>query len=311
MASNLPYLIIEDEIMNLILIKNMNMKVFKPHTQKKYFISTCLLGCFALFLTSCATQKEEGCGFVTNNSGHRLSWNSSLPVTLWLHPTVPAEYRPSFYAAANIWEEEHNIDFFDIQELPEDSSIVPRRDNRSIIYWDEQWNGSKDKASEQAKTTIYWMGSQIIDSDIRFNAEEYGFYTDEDIDRDENVDNIFVKNKNQPTTQRASIVSFNIINHLMAFIEQRDFKANMITHASNILPSYINLRSIYINGVEQKSYYIHLESLAVHELGHTLGLDHKDEKDSVMQEKLSARTERDQIGESDYKSIECEYSSVM
>ena len=285
------------------------MKVFKSHRQKKCFISTCLIGCFVLFLTSCAIQKEESCGFVTNNSGHRLSWNNSLPVTLWLHPSVPVEYRHSFYTAEDIWEDEYNgADFFDIQELPEGSSILPRRDNRSIIFWDDEWNGSKDKASEQAKTTIYWMGSQIIDSDIRFNAEDYGFYTNEDIDRDENVDNIYVRNNNQSANQQAFIGHFNIINHLMAFIEQRDFKTNVITHASNILPSYTNLRSIYINGVEQKNYIIHLESLVVHELGHSLGLDHKPKKDSVMQDKLSARTERDKIGESDYESLECEYT---
>ena len=286
------------------------MKVFKLHIQKKYFTSICFLACFALFLTSCATQKEPRCGFVQNNAEHRLSWNNSLPVTLWLHPDVPHEYKQAFHTGAAIWEEDSDgVDFFDIQELPEGSSTVPRRDNVSIVYWDQEWNGSKDKTSEQAKTTIYWMGSQIIDSDVRFNAEDYGYYTNADIARDEDVDNIFTKN-NQHINEQLSTNGFNTINYLMAFIEQKGSNNNVITHASHILPSYTQLRSIYINGVEQKSYYIHLESLVVHELGHVLGLDHNPDSNSVMQERLSAETERDEIGESDYDNIICEYRSA-
>ncbi len=287
------------------------MKFFKLYSQKTYFISTCLLGCFALFLASCATKKEPSCGFVINSAEQRLSWNNSLPLTLSLHPNVPSDLRHAFYTGADLWEEEHGIDFFNIQELSEGSSAIPRRDNRSIVYWDKQWNKKKDKESEQAKTTIYWMGSQIIDSDIRFNAEHYGFYTNEDIDRHEDIDNIFGKNNNQHIKKQASTNNFNIINHLMAFIEQRDFKANVISQASNILPSYTHLRSIYINGVEQKSYLIHLESLIVHELGHALGLDHNADVESVMQERLSAQTERDQIAESDYNNIRCEYAPAI
>ena len=290
------------------LKRNLNMKNFKLY--KQYFISACLIGCFTLFLTSCATHQEASCGFVTNDSEHRLSWNHNLPVTLWLHPNVPNEYRHAFHTGADVWEERFDgTDFFNIQELPETSSVIPRRDNRSIIYWDDQWDGSRDKETEQAKTTIYWMGSQIIDSDIRFNAQDYGYYTDADILGDE--DNIFVKNKSQHLNKYASASSFNIINNIMTFIQSKFVKINIASHASNISSFYTKLRSIYINGVEQKSYNIHLESLVIHELGHVLGLDHNNHEESVMQERLSAQTERDQIGESDYKSIACEYDSAI
>ena len=315
LASNLPYLIIEDEVINLIPKekRSIKMKIFKLYNQRKYFISTCLglLVCFTLFLSSCATRKEPLCGFVPNSTKLRLSWNNSLPVRLWLHPSVPYEYRQAFYTSVEIWEETFDgKDLFDIQELAEGSSTPPRRDNRSILYWDDEWNGSKDKTTEQAKTTIYWMGSQIIDSDIRFNAENYEYYTNEDLDRNEDIDNIFVKNKQHINTQ-ASANNFNIITHLMAFIEQTGFSPNLATYASNILPSYTQLRSIYINGVEQKqnTYNIHLESLIIHEFGHALGLDHNQDSSSVMQERLSAQTERDLIGESDYDNIICEYGT--
>lgn len=306
LASNLPYLIIKDEIMNSQ--RNLNMKTFKPY--KQYFTSACLLGCFALFLTSCASRQEAKCGFVTNDSEHRLSHNYNLPMTLWLHPNVPNEYRHAFYTGADAWEGTFDgTDFFNIQELPETSSIVPRRDNRSIIYWDDQWNGSKDKETEQAKTTIYWMGSQIIDADIRFNAQDYGYYTDLDIP--DNKNNTFVKNKNQRINEHASASSFNIINNIMTFIQSKFVKINIASHASNISSLHTKLRSIYINGVEQKNYIIHLESLIIHEFGHALGLDHNKDEESVMQERLSAQTERDKIGESDYKNISCEYDSVI
>ena len=290
------------------------MKTFKLHHQKKYFISTCLLVCFALFSTSCATQKEAGCGFVQNSSDHRLSWNHNLPTTLWLHPSVPNEYRHAFYTAAEVWEETFDgTDFFNIQELPETASAaVPQRDNRSIIYWDGQWDGKKDKESEQAKTTIYWIGSQIIDSDIRFNAENYGYYTDIDIAEEESH---IVKNnrgKGHYTNQQVfTTSSFDIINNLMAFIQSKIFKLNVASHASNISSFYTKLRSREGNGVEQKGYKIHLESLIIHEFGHALGLDHNNDGESVMQERLSAETERDQVGESDYKNVACEYNAVI
>ena len=52
---------------------------------------------------------------------------------------------------------------------------------------------------------------------------------------------------------------------------------------------------------------VHLESLLIHELGHVLGLKHKDSGDSVMATYLSSLTMRNDIPEKDIDDLKCEY----
>lgn len=52
---------------------------------------------------------------------------------------------------------------------------------------------------------------------------------------------------------------------------------------------------------------VHLESLLVHELGHVLGLKHKDSSGSVMATYLASQTNRANIPKTDVESIRCEY----
>ncbi|MBO9668683.1 MAG: matrixin family metalloprotease, partial [Bdellovibrio sp.] len=52
---------------------------------------------------------------------------------------------------------------------------------------------------------------------------------------------------------------------------------------------------------------IHLQSLLVHELGHVLGLKHRTSMPSVMWPILGSSVKRDELTESDRKSLKCEY----
>ena len=52
---------------------------------------------------------------------------------------------------------------------------------------------------------------------------------------------------------------------------------------------------------------VHLESLVVHELGHVLGLKHKDDTVSVMATYLSSQTMRTKLSDVDKQNIKCEY----
>ena len=242
---------------------------------EKYYILTSLVGVFALFLSSCAGPPQHHCFFVQNGAEHRVSWNQNLPVVLWIHD-VPSEYRDAFYRAEEIWEEKLNRDFFTFQEINADLSDIHRNDNRSIIYWDETWSG---KETEQAKTTIHWVGSQITDADIRFNAHHYPYYTDVDIE-------------GGPEDFLAKV----------SYSYTAGFEDGVAHLASLALSD--TFRSVS----EGKS--IHLESLIIHELGHVLGLKHNSDKESVMQKSLSGRTERNIIGNSDSKNIQCEYGGL-
>ena len=52
---------------------------------------------------------------------------------------------------------------------------------------------------------------------------------------------------------------------------------------------------------------VHIESLLVHELGHILGLKHKDSAGSVMGTYLSSLTVRSSISSTDLGALKCEY----
>lgn len=52
---------------------------------------------------------------------------------------------------------------------------------------------------------------------------------------------------------------------------------------------------------------VHFESLVIHELGHVLGLKHKDSDSSVMGTYLASQTSRDSIALTDREALLCEY----
>ena len=52
---------------------------------------------------------------------------------------------------------------------------------------------------------------------------------------------------------------------------------------------------------------VNIEALVMHEMGHVLGLKHKDAESSVMQTYLASNSDRTTIGETDVEAIKCEY----
>lgn len=64
----------------------------------------------------------------------------------------------------------------------------------------------------------------------------------------------------------------------------------------------------YFTGSEIVAYKVHLESLYMHELGHALGLMHRDE-DSIMVKSLPSGHIRTKLTESDRNAIKCLYDS--
>jgi hypothetical protein len=93
-----------------------------------------------------------------------------------------------------------------------------------------------NKASEQGRTSLYWVGDQIQEADIRINGLNYAF-----------------------------------------------FGATVVSGA------------------------VSMESLALHELGHVLGLKHNDSSPSVMATYLRLNQDRTQLQGSDHESLNCEY----
>lgn len=204
---------------------------------KRWFSALLVLPIIGFALQACGPkyQDQPDCGFVKNVYGERISWKSDSLVDIELHKSIPPEMIPAIESAIKVWEMAEGRPLFRIANRNVDGPLSPRQDGKNIIYWMGTWEA--EKATEQARTSVYWVGDRIREADIRINKKDFSFYVD------------------QPA----------------------------------------------------KSTDIHLESLLVHELGHVLGLRHKDDAPSVMATYLASHTLRDKLTESDQQNLKCEY----
>lgn len=147
-------------------------------------LSVAALGLLAAFiLSSCGQMKpEEACGFVQNVYGQRISWKGSLPISLYVHSSVPAQYYPAIDQAIQSWENVLGRKLFKVVSYSYNGPLDPRRDGVNVIYWMNSWEANK--TNEQARTSVYWEGDQIRETDIRINAYNkatnvgFNFYID-------------------------------------------------------------------------------------------------------------------------------------
>ena len=61
------------------------------------------------------------------------------------------------------------------------------------------------------------------------------------------------------------------------------------------------------NGMEKSVSAVNIEALVLHELGHVLGLKHKDTDGSVMATYLASGADRTQLADTDVADLKCEY----
>lgn len=206
----------------------------------KYAILTTATA-IALILAACSPKSQESCGFVQNVYGERISWKGVLPVPLYLHESFPEKYVPALQAAMNDWERTTGKKMFTLEtEKRISGPKAPVKDGKNIIYFMSQEEWEAGKLEEQARTSIYWIGDQLKEADMKINGK-YSFYENAAADP------------------------------------------------------------------KLKSGSINMEALLIHELGHVLGLKHKETDGSVMETSLSNNTDRVRIAETDKSALQCEY----
>ncbi len=131
----------------------------------------------AVMFTACDIGWIElgtsSCNFVTNSDGDRISWKSSLPIKFRLHESVPLEAYPSIYKAVDIWNQVSTKTVLSIVSTNYKPS-ASTRDQIPAIYWMREWEASKNL--EQARTTVRWVQTQLVDSDIKINAKNFQFF---------------------------------------------------------------------------------------------------------------------------------------
>ena len=130
-----------------------------------------------LTLQACGprVQPEESCQFVQNSNGQRVSWKGDLPVKLYIHESVPVQYREAVASALGRWDEAlGSRSIFQLAGVI-NQGTEPVQDRVSVIYWRDRWDGQK--AGEQARTTVFWKGNQILEADVQINAQDFNFST--------------------------------------------------------------------------------------------------------------------------------------
>lgn len=195
-----------------------------------------LLISFLWIFEGCGPKKldEADCGFVQNVYGQRISWKESGAIPLYVHEAFPARMLPALEAAMMTWQNVLGRPVFRIAQTGYQSP-GPREDGMNVIYWMSSWEA--EKSTEQARTSVYWVGDQIREADIRLNDKNFNFYINE-------------------------------------------------------------------GGAEMD---VHLESLLLHELGHVLGLKHRDTTGSIMGTYLASSTVRNKVSDADKENLKCEY----
>ena len=200
----------------------------------------------ALFVQACAPKSQEDCGFVQNVYGERISWRSDVPVTMYLHESVPSSMIPAIQSAAATWARTAGREIIRVVEYPREMGpLNPHKDGRNVIYFMNSWEANR--ASEQGRTSVYWIGDLIKEADIRLNAADFSFY----------------------------------------------WNGNVLTKAAK--PE------------RRSSSPVNIEALVLHEMGHVLGLKHKDGAGSVMATYLSSGDDRVNLAGTDSTSLQCEY----
>lgn len=201
----------------------------------KKWLGVALLLSSVLTIQACAPKAQDDCGFVQNVYGERISWKSDVPVTMRIHESVPDSYISAIVAAADSWNRTAGKTILKINTTKVSGALEPRKDGENIIYVLNTWEANK--ASEQARTSVYWVGDVIQEADIRINVKNFTYYT-----------------------------------------------SDSTSHSG-----------------------VSLEALVLHELGHVLGLKHKDTSGSVMATYLANGVDRTSVAETDATSLQCEY----
>lgn len=189
----------------------------------------------AMSLQACAPKAQNDCGFLQNVYGERISWKKDLPIKMYLDESVPDQYIEAIQLAAQTWERQAGRRLFEIQ-TQKIRGGSPEKNSLNVIYWMNTWEDNR--RSEQGRTSVYWIGDQIKEADIRINASGFSFYT---------------------------------------------------TQSANMMGG------------------VNIEALMLHEMGHVLGLKHKDENGSVMATYLASGANRTALAPTDQTDLQCEY----
>jgi hypothetical protein len=142
-------------------------------------ITLILAGVASLSVVGCAPKPlpEEACNFVQNGDQQRVSWGTQVPVIVYIDSSVPNEYFESIKSAALSWNQSTGRELIKIGGVV-NTGGRPKQDGSNVIYHLNTWE--TDRSNEQARTTVYWAGDRIFESDVRINGRNFEFFSSDD-----------------------------------------------------------------------------------------------------------------------------------
>lgn len=145
--------------------------------RRRATIAMLCLAAIGLGLAACSrpVAPQDSCNFVQNPEQQRVSWKGRIPVKLYLHNSVPVEAYDAIDRAVAEFNSDigHGSEILKIIARGVDGDLDPKKDGYSTIYWFNTWDPAR--TTEQARTTIYWSGSEIFEADMRINAKNFTF----------------------------------------------------------------------------------------------------------------------------------------
>jgi predicted Zn-dependent protease len=123
-----------------------------------------------LALNACAKAQDD-CGYSKNEYNERISWKNSTPVTIYVHESVPVEFRNDVVEAAATWN--YRRELILISPNLATGPNAHSRDSKNVIYYYTTFKSN----IEQANTIFMWRGDKVAEADITINARDFKYYS--------------------------------------------------------------------------------------------------------------------------------------
>lgn len=127
-----------------------------------------------LFITSCTVPKHEPSIFVQNIYEQDIVWQQ-FPIKFNFHQSVPEHLKVIIESEMKQFNLIYGKTVFVIDKKDITTNYI-KRDHKNTIYLDDVKKNRPNeelRPSEQARTSVFWAGDEIQETDIFFNVKYF------------------------------------------------------------------------------------------------------------------------------------------